>query len=46
MSVTVLTQTGVAKPAESAFPAAISMPPRNVALVASRGLVMLLIMAR
>ena len=44
MSVTLLTQPAVSKPAESALPAAVSMPPRNVAVDAYRGLVMLLMM--
>ena len=44
MSATLLTQPAVTKPAESALPSAIAVPPRNVAVDAYRGLVMLLMM--
>jgi len=44
MSVTLLSQPAVTKPAPSPLPAAVSVPPRNVAVDAYRGLVMLLMM--
>jgi heparan-alpha-glucosaminide N-acetyltransferase len=44
MSATLLTQPAATKPEKSALPAAISVPPRNVAVDAYRGLVMLLMM--
>jgi heparan-alpha-glucosaminide N-acetyltransferase len=44
MSATLLTQPATTKPAEAARPAGVSVPPRNVAVDAYRGLVMLLMM--
>jgi heparan-alpha-glucosaminide N-acetyltransferase len=44
MPATLLTQPATTKPAQSAFPAAVSVPPRNVAVDAYRGLVMVLMM--
>jgi heparan-alpha-glucosaminide N-acetyltransferase len=44
MSATILTQPSAIKPAQSARPSAVSVPPRNVAVDAYRGLVMLLMM--
>jgi heparan-alpha-glucosaminide N-acetyltransferase len=44
MTATVLTQPSATKPAQSARPSAVSVPPRNVAVDAYRGLVMLLMM--
>jgi heparan-alpha-glucosaminide N-acetyltransferase len=44
MSVTLLTQPATTKPAPSNLPAAVAAPPRNVAVDAYRGLVMLLMM--
>ena len=44
MSATLLTQPADTKPEKSSLPAAISIPPRNVAVDAYRGLVMLLMM--
>jgi heparan-alpha-glucosaminide N-acetyltransferase len=44
MSVTLLTQPAYTGPEKSALPAAVSVPPRNVAVDAYRGLVMLLMM--
>jgi heparan-alpha-glucosaminide N-acetyltransferase len=44
MSATLLTQPAATQPGKSALPAAISVPPRNVAVDAYRGLVMLLMM--
>jgi heparan-alpha-glucosaminide N-acetyltransferase len=44
MPATVLTQPSTIKPTQSARPSAVSVPPRNVAVDAYRGLVMLLMM--
>jgi heparan-alpha-glucosaminide N-acetyltransferase len=44
MSATILTQPSPIEPAQSARPSAVSVPPRNVAVDAYRGLVMLLMM--
>jgi heparan-alpha-glucosaminide N-acetyltransferase len=44
MSATLVTKPSVEKPSLSALPAAVSVPPRNVAVDAYRGLVMLLMM--
>ena len=44
MSVTLLTQPAITEPAQSSLSAAVSVPPRNVAVDAYRGLVMLLMM--
>jgi heparan-alpha-glucosaminide N-acetyltransferase len=44
MSATLLTQPAAIKPEKSSLPAAVSIPPRNVAVDAYRGLVMLLMM--
>jgi predicted acyltransferase len=44
MSATLLTQPSVAKPDDAAARAAVSIPPRNIAVDAYRGLVMLLMM--
>lgn len=44
MSATLLTQPAITQPAQSSLPAAVSVPPRNVAVDAYRGLVMLLMM--
>ena len=44
MSATLVTKPSVDKPSRSALPAGVSVPPRNVAVDAYRGLVMLLMM--
>src|ERR1700751_6030821 len=44
MSATLVTQPSTVKPSDAALPAAVSVPPRNVAVDAYRGLVMLLMM--
>jgi heparan-alpha-glucosaminide N-acetyltransferase len=44
MSATLLTQPAITQPAQSSLPAGVSVPPRNVAVDAYRGLVMLLMM--
>ena len=44
MHSTVLTQPSTVKPAQSALPTGVAVPPRNIAVDAYRGLVMLLMM--